>query len=114
METNPQLPPQSAPGQGQYPPPPYQGYPSPVQGYPNMPSQPTPGPGQYPSPPYQGYPPPVQGYLQMPPNQSYQQMPPQSNPGFVPSPQRARPWRVLRRSRGLRQMLVGVLLLVGG
>ncbi len=85
-----------------------------MESNPQMPSQAIPGQGQYPPPPYQGYPPPVQGYPQVSPNQPYQQVPPQFNQGFVSGQQQARPRRVLRRSRGLRQMLVGVLLLVGG
>ncbi len=114
MENNPQMPSQPTPNQGQYPPPPYQGYPPSVPGYPQMPSQPTPNQGQYPSPPYQGYPPSAPDYPQMPPNPSYQQVPSQPNQGLALSPQPARLRRVLRRSRGLRQMLVGGILVVGG
>ena len=114
MENNPQMPSQPTPNQGQYPPPLYQGYPPSAPDYPQMPSQPTPNQGQYPPPSYQGYPPSSSGYPQMPPNQSYPQVPPQPNQGLAPSPQPARPRRVLRRSRGLRQMLVGVILVVGG
>lgn len=84
-----------------------------MENNPQTPSQLAPNQGQY-LPPYQGYPPSAQGYPQMLPDQSYQQIPPQPNQGFVPDPQLARPRRVLRRSRGLALMLLGVILVVGG
>jgi hypothetical protein len=109
MESNPQMPHQSAPNQGQDP---HQGYaPSTQEAYPQMSVQ----PGQYPPPsPYQGYVASPQGYSQTVPNPPYQQMSPLPNQGPMSGSQSGRPPRILRRSRGLKMMLRGVILLVGG
>lgn len=82
-----------------------------MENMPQMPSQLTPNQGQYPP---QGYLPPVSGYPQMPPNQSYQQEPSQPNSTYMSGPQRARPPCMSHRSRGLRMILRGVLLVIGG
>lgn len=111
MESDPQMPFQPIPNQGQYSP---DGYSPSAQGYSQMSSQRVSDQGQYSSPPYQGYPPSAQGYSQMSPNQFYQQMSSLPNRGSMLGSQSGRPQRVLRKSRGRTMMLRGVILVVGG
>ena len=85
-----------------------------MESNPQRPSQSAPNQGQYASPPYQGYPPSAQSYPQMSPNQSYQQVPPLPNQTSMPDSQRAGLRGALCRSKGLRLLLLGIVLVIGG
>ncbi|HEY4035867.1 MAG TPA: hypothetical protein VGL94_18070 [Ktedonobacteraceae bacterium] len=84
-----------------------------MESNPQRPSQSVSNQGQYASPPNQGYPPSAQSYPQMPPNQSYQQAPPLPNQASMPDPQRAGLRGALSRSKGLRLLLLGIVLVIG-
>src|SRR5690348_12575094 len=85
-----------------------------MESNPQRPSQSAPNQGQYASPPYRGYPPSAQSNPQRPINQSYQQVPPQPNQTSMPVSQQAGLRDALRRSKGLRLLLLGLVLVIGG